>query len=348
MEPRFSYTLDPVRIAQRPISPADAAKLLVVYRNDGSIRETTFLALPELLNPNDLLVFNDSKVIPVRLFGALEPNDSEVEMLLLSEVERGRWRALGRPLKRLTPGSRVKFAAGLSANVGARLSEQEIELEFVDLSNIPPERATILAAGTMPIPPYIRRGVGDEQDRSDYQNVFAAVEGSIAAPTAGLHFTDRLLGKIRAVGCAVEFLTLHVGPYSFQPIEREDGELRTPGMERYCYSPEILAAIAATRARGGRVIAIGTTVVRALESMVAADPVASELTGAESETEIFIQPGYKFLAIDSLVTNFHQPRTTHLLLLQAILGRDLLEKSYTHALDNEFRFLSYGDGMIVL
>lgn len=344
IEEAFSYVLAPERIAQRPASPADSAKLLVADRTGQQVSEKEFLEIVELLKPDDHLVLNDTRVIKARLFGSLETG-AEIEILLVQQEGQVKWRAMARPLKKLREGVRVKLANGLVAICGERISEQEIILEFVSTDSSQNVAELLVKAGVMPIPPYIRGGRGDDQDNSDYQAHFARNEGSIAAPTAGLHFTERLLSKVSSLGCSISYLTLHVGTASFLPIWSENESLsKTPGSERFIYDASLIGALEASRENGGRVIAVGTTVVRALESMMRMKADASR---RELSTELFITPGFDFKIVDALVTNFHQPRTTHLLLVEAIMGRELLEESYKYALDNSFKFLSYGDGMFI-
>ena len=339
----FAYDLPPQRIAQRPVKPYDQAKLLVANRQAGSLGDSVFNLLPELLHPGDLLVLNDTRVVRARLLGRLADGDAACELLCLEEAAPLEFRCLGKPLKKLRPGRRILFDAGLEAVVLQRVGEFEVTVRFSSASgNV---RAALDSAGTMPIPPYIRKGCGDQDDVADYQTCFAAHSGSVAAPTASLHFTPELLQRIEGKGVRRVFVTLHVGPASFLPLADADGAVRrTPGPEWYVHSNAVLEAIVQTRAAGGRVFAVGTTVVRALESMhrvEAAD-------GERRSTELFITPGFDFRAIDGLITNFHQPRTTHLLLVEAFIGRTRLEEAYAHALAGGYRFLSYGDGMIVL
>ena len=342
----FFYDLPEDRIAQRPVRPYDSARLLVVQRKDGKICESLFSDLGVYLRAEDLLVFNDSKVIPARLVGRLE-SGGEVEVLLHRRLAGEKWRCLGQPLKKFTAGRLILFASGLCARVGRRVSEYEVELEFAPCGSPQADTRRLLEeAGTMPVPPYIRKGRGDEKDRLDYQSMFARVDGSVAAPTASLHFTPALMQRLELSGVQSASLTLHVGAASFLPLWHEhDTEPRKPGEERYVYQSAVLDAVQRTRSRGGRVVAVGTTVVRALESMAR---VSAAADGAALSTELFITPGHRFLSLDAVITNFHQPRTTHLLLVQAFLGGELLERSYQHALAHEFRFLSYGDGMLLL
>ncbi|NLF25806.1 MAG: tRNA preQ1(34) S-adenosylmethionine ribosyltransferase-isomerase QueA [Deltaproteobacteria bacterium] len=343
----YNYQLSPDRIAQRPVHPYDTAKLLTVNRREAKIEDSNFTCLPRLLRAGDLLVFNDSRVIPARFLGKMAGRDASLEVLLVHRQSGGIWRCLGKPLKKFKPGSLLVFEEGLRAKVLERVSEQEVLLEFfcedeaVDLNSL------MSRVGQMPIPPYIRRGRADESDRLDYQTIFASRDGSIAAPTASLHFTPELITGLKEARCQIAYATLHVGTASFLPLWDEVGEgvtrLKAPAAETYGFCSELLSKMVETKARGGRVIAVGTTMVRALESMVR----HRACSGAFVETDLFILPGFEFKVVDALITNFHQPRTTHLLLVQAFMGRLLLERSYQHALSNEYRFLSYGDGMFI-
>ncbi len=338
----YSYDLPDDRIAQRPVHPPESAKMLVYSRAEGAITHATFARIGDFLRSGDHLVFNDTKVIPARLFGRLESADGyEVEVVLLNEVGRHEWTALGFPMRKIRAASRVYFNPLLAAEVLPSDVEGRLRLRFVspqadDIARLLQEH------GTMPIPPYIRNGRGDEQDRVDYQSIFAEHPGSVAAPTASLHFTEALVDSLAGMGCKIDRLTLHVGTASFQPI-MVNGVLRPPGEERFYVSKDLIERLRESKAKGGRVVAIGTTVVRALESAVR----SSELDSMQG-TELFIQPGFEFQIVDALVTNFHQPRTTHLLLVEALLSSEGIDASYRAALANGYRFLSYGDGMLIV
>lgn len=343
LQPRpFVYDLPKDRIAQRPCHPADHAKMLVVDRARGEILDKHFFDLPELLSSKDRLVFNDTRVIPARLFGAFEPGgQGAVELLLVERITDSRWVCLGRPLRKIRSKGRVVFSPTLWCEVvpDSGLPDR-VTVDFFTES--PTHIAMAIAAhGCMPIPPYIRGGKGDELDEIDYQTIFATHPGSVAAPTASLHFNDELMKRLgNESGCEVSRVTLHVGTASFLPILDDNGELTRPGSERFHVCDEVQREIGGTKDAGGRIIAVGTTVVRALESV-------SRAPTAES-TELFITPGYTFRLVDSLITNFHQPGTTHLLLVESLLGKDLLGAVYEHALGNNYRFLSYGDGMFIV
>ena len=341
----YAYELPAERIAQRPVHPYDAAKMLVADRAKGEISSRCFRDIVEYLKSGDLLIFNDTRVIPARFLGSFEDNGGEAEILLVRRTEADRWRCIGRPLRRFRKGRTIVFPNGLSASVGERAGEREVEISFraaagADLHRVMDE------TGQMPIPPYIRNGRSDGQDRVDYQTIFARTDGSIAAPTASLHFTPTLMELIRASGCGVDFLTLHVGTASFLPLDYDEASgFLPPGEEQFSVSSHLRDRMNETRASGGRVIGVGTTVVRALETAVRRK---EQGCSQAASTSLFITPGFQFMAVDSVVTNFHQPGTTHLLLVEALMGRELLDAAYQFALGNEYRFLSYGDGMMII
>lgn len=339
----YSYDLPEARIAQRPVHPPESAKMLVYSRATETITHSAFAELGRYLRPGDHLIFNDTKVIPARLFGALEePSGYQVEVVLLQEVATHEWIALGFPMRRLRAASVVYFNERLRAVVLPSEVEDRLRLRFE--SDDPSQVGDLLYKhGTMPIPPYIREGKGDEQDRVDYQSIFAQYPGSVAAPTASLHFSQKLVAELTSqVGCVIDRLTLHVGTASFQPIY-VNGVLRKPGQESFQVPEEVWARIQASKASGRRVVAVGTTVVRALESAA-----RSSSLGSLEQTELFIEPGFRFAIVDALITNFHQPRTTHLLLVEALLGHAGIDRCYQAALEQGYRFLSYGDGMLIV
>lgn len=326
----FNYSLPESKIAQRPVYPADSAKLLVIDRKNNSISESTFDSLHNYLNANDCLILNKTKVIPARLFGTLQGSD-ECEVVLESKLPAPHsWRSFGRPMRKFKPGTKITFSAELSAEVVRQLDDRGVELKFSDNGNVDD---LIESHGVMPIPPYIREGRADETDKVDYQTIFAEIPGSIAAPTASLHFTKELFGKLKEKGVNEAYITLHVGVSSIFPVSDK------PSAERFEVPDKALEAISICKKNGGKVIAVGTTSVRALESSV---------RNISDSTDLFITPGHEFMAVDAVITNFHQPGTTHLMLVEAFLGHDLLSKSYQYALDHDFRFLSYGDGMLII
>ncbi len=338
----FTYELSAERIAQRPIYPPEAAKMLVYSREDGSIQHLHFHDFPSIVTSIDSLVFNDTRVIPARLYGHLDSvTGPKVEVLLLESKGGQEWTAIGYPMKKIRRSKRIVFSEDLSALVRCDSASPEVSLTFASSSSME-TRSAVEKYGTMPIPPYIRAGRSDDQDRHDYQSVFAKHDGSVAAPTASLHFSQGLVDRLRVESrCDFEQVTLHVGAASFQPVLIE-GNLREPGCEVVRFSSEVGRRLAERRKSGSRIMAIGTTVARALESAERLED------GFCEDTSLFIRPGYRFKNIDCLVTNFHQSGTTHLLLLEALVGREALEMIYQSAIDNQYRFLSYGDGMVVL
>ncbi len=340
----YVYELPSERIAQRPVQPPESA-LMVYSCKDRQPADYRYSDLPQLLSARDVLVFNHTAVNPARIRGFLEAG-SEVEFLLLRARSLEQWECLARPLKKLVKGVTIACGEGLTATVLERIGDRNVLIQFCAPDESVSLSALLERVGEMPIPPYIRRGHGDEQDRSDYQSMFARVPGSIAAPTASLHFSPTLIADLEAKGIRHHGLVLHLGTSSFLPVfypERAH-EIVHPGSELYVHSEELLRTLADVRSQGGRVIAVGTSVVRALESMTR----NHQPEGTLLESSLFITPGFEYQMIDGLITNFHQPGTTHLLLVEAFIGRERLDSIYTHALQGAYRFLSYGDGMLLL
>jgi S-adenosylmethionine:tRNA ribosyltransferase-isomerase len=337
----FDFYLPDDLIAQRPAAPRDSARLLEVAADglhDRSVRD-----LPTLLRRGDLLVFNDTKVIPARLKGvrggAAGRQDVAVEALLIRDLGNGRWLSFARPTKRLRPGDGLAFTGGLAANVEAKNEDGSVVLTFHTTG--PAFLASLEKGGAVPLPPYIRGGVADAQDRADYQTLFAKYDGSVAAPTAGLHFTPALMAALAAAGIASVGVTLHVGAGTFQPVRVDDTDAHAMHAEWGEVPEETARAVEATRAAGGRVVSVGTTSLRLLES------VARDHDGAmkawSGETDIFIVPGFRFRAVDLLLTNFHLPRSTLFMLVAAFAGLERMKHVYTHAIRERYRFYSYGD-----
>ena len=338
----FEYTLPEERIAQRPVYPYHNARLLrVPLRAQEPLEDSNFLQLPSYLRSGDILVFNETKVVPARLFGQKKSTGAKVELLVL-EMQGTHHLCLGRPLRRLPVGELIDFGSGLEGLVLSRPAEDRILIDFRSNDSNLPVSMLLPKVATMPIPPYIREGRGDERDWQDYQSLWARVPGSVAAPTASLHFTPELLEQLKSASIQLETVLLHVGPASFIQLADPGEEVtRPPAAERAEVSPQTLERLQQARKSGARVIAVGTTVTRALES-------AASGVLKDGSTELFIHPGYSFKVIDGLITNFHQPRTTHLMLVEALLGRQRLAESYNFALHALYRFLSYGDGMLIL
>jgi S-adenosylmethionine:tRNA ribosyltransferase-isomerase len=292
--------------------------------------------LPGLLRKGDLLVFNDTRVIPARLLGR-RPGGGKVEALLIRDFGHGRWLAFARPAKRLRIGDALAFAGGLGSTIEARNDDGSVVLAF---DRAGPEFVTALErGGAVPLPPYIRGGTADAQDRTDYQTLFAKHDGSVAAPTAGLHFTPALMAALAAAGVATAGVTLHVGAGTFQPVRALDTDQHVMHAE-WGEAPQATAnAIANAVAAGGRVVSIGTTSLRLLEAVARAGPMRA-WTG---ETDIFITPGFQFRVVDLLLTNFHLPRSTLFMLVAAFAGLERIKAAYAHAVDERYRFYSYGD-----
>jgi S-adenosylmethionine:tRNA ribosyltransferase-isomerase len=346
----FDFELPAERIAQRPAEPRDSARLLEI--GDGALVDRVMRDLPALLRAGDLLVFNDTRVIPARLHG-VRPGDGHdgpearrdvsFEALLVRRLADGAWRAFCRPGKRLKQGDRLRFGDDLTATVRGKTGEGALDLVFdADAVNLP---RLLEAHGGVPLPPYIRGGIGDERDRADYQTVYAARDGAVAAPTAGLHFTPDLLAALAEKGVATAMVTLHVGAGTFQPVRVSDTDAHVMHAEWGEVGADAVEAIEATRARGGRVVSAGTTALRLLES------VAAEHDGRvepwSGETSIFITPGFQFRVIDLLLTNFHLPRSTLFMLVSAFAGLQRMQAAYAHAVAHEYRFYSYGDATLL-
>ena len=329
---QFDYALPEELIAQQPAKARDGARMLVLHRGDRRLEDRRFRELPSYLRDGDCLVVNDSRVIPSRLAGRRESGGAAVEVLLLEPVSGNEWRALVRPGRKLPIGQKVAFSDFFSAEIVGRGERGERILRFSgdDVDD------AIERLGHMPLPPYIRRD-DSAADRERYQTVFNRERGSVAAPTAGLHFTGAVLDACRTAGAAVERVTLHVGLGTFQPIDREDFENHRLHHERYAVDPGVSGRIQSAK----RVIACGTTSVRTIESVAATGDV-------QGSTNLFIYPGYQFRRVDAMLTNFHLPKTSLLLLVCALAGTDFTLAAYRHAVEQRYRFFSYGDCMLVL
>jgi len=338
----FDYPLPPASIAQEAIEPRDAARLMRLPRTEGTPTDHVFRDLPRLLRPGDLLVVNRSRVFPARLLGRRDGGGA-AEVFLLREVGDQRWEALVRPGRRLRPGAVISIDGGLSAVVetaavgteGRRVVHLRAESGRLE--------AALERAGHVPLPPYIRRPDRPD-DRARYQTVYAREKGSVAAPTAGLHFTPSLLDALRAAGLGVAELVLHVGPGTFRPVTAAEVEDHRLEPEPYLIPAETAEAIAAARTRGGRVVAVGTTVVRALEAAARDEGTVSAGAG---ETALVVRPGFTFRIVDALITNFHLPRSSLLLLVAAFAGRERVLEAYEEAVRRGYRFYSYGDAMLL-
>jgi S-adenosylmethionine:tRNA ribosyltransferase-isomerase len=349
----FDFDLPEERIALRPAEPRDAARMLVVRpgeaREDHGVRD-----LPALLNPGDALVFNDTRVIPGQLHGVRIRDGSgsvPVSATLHMRLDGARWLAFAKPGRRLAVGDRLRFGSQNSSCLGQNLDATleaknpggDVQLAF-DLSGAALDEA-IKAHGAMPLPPYIAAKRGqDARDATDYQTVYAKEDGAVAAPTAGLHFTERLLDAVDARGIERHFLTLHVGAGTFLPVKAEDTSDHRMHAEIGLVTPETADALNAVKARGGRIVAVGTTSLRLLESAAGEDGMLRPFAGA---TDIFITPGYRFRFVDVLMTNFHLPKSTLFMLVSAFAGLDTMRDAYAHAIREQYRFYSYGDSSLL-
>ncbi|WP_341991241.1 tRNA preQ1(34) S-adenosylmethionine ribosyltransferase-isomerase QueA [Azorhizobium sp. AG788] len=350
----FDFHLPPEQIALRPAQPRESARLLIVQPGAAvELRDAHVADLPGFLRPGDAVVVNDTKVIPARLNGTRARTGGVTvafEATLIRRLSADSWAAFAKPAKRLAPGDRVRFAGGgqgedgLEATVTAKTESGEVHFAF-DLAGRDLD-AAIDAIGHMPLPPYIAaRRPEDAQDRADYQPVFARVEGSVAAPTASLHFTPELLARIAAVGVAIHTVTLHVGAGTFLPVKAEDTADHRMHGEWGEVTAETAEALNAVRARGGRIITIGSTATRLIESAAAPDGRIGPFLG---ETDIFMTPGYAFRAVDAILTNFHLPKSTLVMLVAAFVGHEVQKRAYAHAIAAGYRFYSYGDACLLL
>ncbi len=339
----FDFELPQERIALRPVRPRDAARMLVVRGNNAPFEDRGVRDLPQLLNPGDVLVFNDTRVIPAQLEGRRADGEAKIGATLHKRMDLRRWQAFVRNAKRVKEGDSLVFGGGVTAIAEARHGDGSITLFF---EGTEPVEVLLDRAGTMPLPPYIaqKRGV-DAQDLEDYQTMFAAQDGAVAAPTASLHFTPRLVDAIDAAGIGRAMLTLHVGAGTFLPVKAEDTEDHQMHAEFGRISQTTADQLNAARAAGGRIIAVGTTSLRLLESAVDEDGVIHPFAG---DTSIFITPGYTFRGVDGLMTNFHLPKSTLMMLVSALMGRERMMAAYAHAIANEYRFYSYGDSSLLL
>jgi S-adenosylmethionine:tRNA ribosyltransferase-isomerase len=330
----FDFALPEDRIALRPATPRDAARLLRV--TPGALSDHRVRDLPALLRAGDVLVFNDTRVLPAQLTGM--KGEACIDATLHLRTGPAEWRAFVRNARRLKPGDRVAFGPDLTGEVLDKGEDGEVHFRFESEA---PHEAALEAAGTMPLPPYIaRRRAIDAKDRADYQTVYATKAGAVAAPTAGLHFTPQLLSALDAAGIVREILTLHVGAGTFLPVKAERTEDHRMHAEWGSLPPETARRLAAAKAQGRRILAVGTTSARLLE--------ASNLAPFTGTTDIFITPGYAFRAIDGLMTNFHLPKSTLFMLVSALMGLETMKTAYAHAIATGYRFYSYGDSSLLL
>lgn len=336
----FYYDLPQELIAQHPVEPRDASRLMVMDRTTGALTHRHFRDVIDFLRPGDCLIVNDSRVLPARIFGVKEGGEAVNEFLLLTQKQPKVWECLTKPGKRAKVGTRFVFGEGLMTGEvtevlddGNRIVRFDCEDEFFSVLD---------RIGQMPLPPYITAKL---EDKERYQTVYSRELGSAAAPTAGLHFTKELLERIRTKGVNIGYVTLHVGLGTFRPVKVDDVNKHVMHSEHYCLPPETAALINETHAHGGRVISVGTTSCRTLESCPVID---GNIQPADGWTQIFIYPGYEFKTIDGLITNFHLPESTLIMLVSAFAGFDNVMNAYKTAVDEKYRFFSFGDAMMIL
>lgn len=335
----FYYDLPPELIAQHPLEDRTSSRLLCMNRETGEIQHRHFRDIVEYLNPGDCLVMNNTRVIPARLYGIKEDTGGKIEFLLLKRIDIDTWNVILKPGRRARCGARFVFGGGLLraeiievCSDGNRIVRFEYDGVWEELLD---------KLGEMPLPPYIKEKL---EDKERYQTVYSKIEGSAAAPTAGLHFTNELLNTIKAKGVNIAYLTLHVGLGTFRPVSVENVEDHIMHTEHYEVTKEAADMINNTRKKGGRIIAVGTTSVRTLETVADDDGIMHEEIG---DTSIFIYPGYKFKAVDSIITNFHLPESTLLMLVSAFAGKENVFRAYDAAVKEKYRFFSFGDAMII-
>jgi len=338
----FNYDLPKELIAQHPLEKRDESRLMVLHRDTQEIEHKTFKDIIDYLEPGDCLVRNNTKVIPARLYGNImgKENSKPVEFLLLKQLENNNWEVMVRPGKKLRPGAKVEFGNGLlKAEILEVLEngDRKVHFEYQGIFN-----EILDQIGLMPLPPYITEKL---KDKDRYQTVYAKYDGSAAAPTAGLHFTDELLEKIKAKGVEIANVTLHVGIGTFRPVKVENIEEHKMHTEHFYIKQEDADKINKAKKEGHKVIAVGTTSCRVLESISNENGIVEE---TESDTSIFIYPGYKFKCIDRLITNFHLPESTLIMLVSSLAGKDFIMEAYEKAVEEKYRFFSFGDAMIIL
>ena len=335
----FYFDLPEELIAQDPLEDRSASRLLVLNKETGETEHKIFRDIVNLINPGDCLVLNNTRVIPARLLGVKEDTGAHVEVFLLKKLTKDTWETLVKPGKKLKPGARVVFGDGLLKATILDTMEEGARKVLFEYDGIFEEVLDKL--GEMPLPPYITHKL---KDRDRYQTVYARYDGSAAAPTAGLHFTNELLAELEAKGVRIAYVTLHVGLGTFRPVKVDDVENHHMHSEHYVVTEEAADIINSTKANGGRVICVGTTSCRTIES--ASDDTGKVIPG-ESDTQIFIYPGYSFKVLDALITNFHLPESTLVMLVSALAGKDNIMKAYREAIDLKYRFFSFGDAMFI-
>lgn len=335
----FDYYLPEELIAQTPLKKRDSSRMLVLDKQNGNVFHKTFSDIIDYLNPGDTLVLNDTKVIPARIIGVKEETGAVIELLLLKNIDDNNWECLTRPAKRVKVGTVISFGDGMLKATCSSVGEEGIRVFSLSYDGILYEILDKL--GTMPLPPYIHEKL---EDQSRYQTVYAKNIGSAAAPTAGLHFTKELLNDIKNKNVNIAYLTLHVGLGTFRPVNVEDVTKHKMHTEYYSISKETCDIINKTKESGNKIVVVGTTSVRVLETVMNRFGELKECSGV---TDIFIYPGYKFKIVDNLITNFHLPKSTLVMLVSALAGKDNIMKAYHEAVLNKYRFFSFGDAMFI-
>jgi len=338
----FDYALPPELIAQKPLPGREDSRMMVLDRRTGTISHESFRALPDFFQSGEVLILNDSRVLPARIWGKIA--DKEIEFLFLREVQKETWEVLCRPAKRVRPGDEIDFGTGFSGMVIDKAEEGKRILRFSDHDVL----SELKTRGYAPLPPYIKRKPKHEGlrilDIERYQTVFAQEDGSIAAPTAGLHFTPDLIEQLKKIGVKIGYIALHVGLATFQPVRVDVVEDHSMLEEHYSIDPKTADLINQGQAEGHSITAVGTTSVRTLESAVT----GAQVKAGKDSTQLFIYPGYEFKVIDRLLTNFHLPQSTLLMLVAAFAGHDFIMEAYREAVKQQYRFFSYGDCMLII
>lgn len=337
----FDYNLPDDLIAQYPLPKRDESRLLILDRKKQAISHSQFKRLGEFLRPDDLIAMNDTKVIPARLIGRKKPTGAKIEMFLLAPKKKDLWEVMLKPGKRVRRGTLIEFGDGLLV---AKLRSKIDGIYLVDFQYSGHLRSILSEIGQTPLPPYIKREP-EMIDRERYQNVYAQKDGAVAAPTAGLHFTESLIEELRKMGVRFVYVTLHVGLGTFQPVKAKTIEKHDMHSEYFSISADSTKIINDAKAKGNRIIAVGTTSVRVLESVADDD---GKVFSKKGFTDLFIYPGYEFKVVDGLITNFHLPKSTLLMLVSAFAGREFVLKAYNEAVRQKYRFYSYGDSMLVV
>lgn len=335
----YDYYLPEELIAQEPLRNRDSSRMMVLHRANGLIENTLFSKLPSYLQAGDILVLNNTRVIPARLIGKISGKDLPAEILLLREEYKDTWVCMVKPGKKLKPGASVDFDFGVTANVTGYAEEG---LRLIKFQSSEPFKEVLPRLGKVPLPPYIKK---DVEDPNQYQTIYARENGSAAAPTAGFHFTKQTFDQLKEIGVKWTYITLHIGPGTFQPVKADDIREHVMHREYYRIDAETAASLNAVRKKGGRIIAVGTTACRVLES------VADEgglFYASDDWTGLYIYPGYRFKAVDAMLTNFHLPRSSLLMLVSALAGHKLIMKAYRQAVNERYRFFSFGDCMLIL